>query len=766
MQVVGAAADAALASTGRSFAEQFLVDWNGNGLFDHELSDLSQYLIEYDTDRALTTALATRLQGFTVGELQASLDMYAGELLSPWRSDQPRFRQPRTGYAVKATTFIAGEGIRQFTGILRSISADSGGTVKLVAFDPVDPLYQPVAVPTVTARDAPAPHTLNPGLTAYWVISDALDQVGLPLGPKRLPNARAAASMHGSAAPNLGTLDRAFQFIRGRIVAEPISFGEGQQGTPAMINGPTTGGYRDDVTAVEYVMSAPVPATAVGDEARIVADVWFHSTSNVGQAIELRSVRPGRVAPKIYVHVFRNQIRVEVRRTQGGTAVGTTFFPPEMALAQVWHRVAVDIRFTTLTSAQVRCQVNNGALASASLFVGAAAAGNTHTAVDNANLFQLMSGSDPGTRTTDMLRVQHFQAGVGLIDPDVWAAWAPSADVRTDMAPLAVTPPFSGSAKQLLEALAEAEQAAHGFTEFGRYFYTSRSLWRDYIPLREVTASNALTGLAVEESLERAARTVVVPHYLPGPLIRQVYSLSTALRVPARSTLLMTVTLSDPIIQAQPAVYGFFFDRHSEWTEYAANTRPDGTGVELELTITVTLRGVDADLSIRNRAGFDAYLVGPSHWEDDNVLRRADLAGRPCLIIQGIAAVLGDEVTISREDSSSPSLSIHTAPSSQWRQGYERPRMLMTGLQKELHHPPPTLTGVQIVGDPRLRLGDCIQLADPVTGIDDPCHIVGLRARHSAGSITQTLDVQMVGPPGAWLIGVPGRSEIGVTTYA
>lgn len=104
-------------------------------------------------------------------------------------------------------------------------------------------------------------------------------------------------------------------------------------------------------------------------------------------------------------------------------------------------------------------------------------------------------------------------------------SWLPSA---SSSLPLAATPGFSGSAYDLLTGLAEAEQAAHGFTEYGRYFYRSRSLWRDYTPVREITASNALTGLSVEESQDRAAATIEVPYHLPALQLEKVYDLNTA----------------------------------------------------------------------------------------------------------------------------------------------------------------------------------------------------------------------------------------------
>ncbi len=760
--LVASGAAEAIESPVRSFTEQLLVDWNGNGLFNHELSDMSPYLIEYDTERTLNTALATRLSGSVVGELQATLSSDIGERLSPWRTDQPRYRKPRTGYTVKVTTFIAGEGMRQFTGILRTLSAASGGMLTLRAWDPVDPLYRTVTVPTVIARDAPPPHVLNPGLCAYWLISDALDQVGVRMSPARLTGARMAASMHGSAAPNLGTLDRAWQHQRGKVVAEPVSFGDGQQGTPALANGPVRGANKDTVLA-DYVMTSPLPLTNVGDTARVVFDARWDAT-DTQWAVDLRSVIPGRVAPRLLVQAYWNQVLVDVYRTNGQTVTGPANFSMPNAATGVWRRVAVDVRFMTSTTVRARLQVDNGAMQQLTLTVGLASAGNTRISVDNA---ELRSGTyaASGPRTAQTARIQHLQVGTGEIDATVWAPWSPAADIDTDMAPLALTAGFAGSAYDLLTDLADAEQAAHGFDVTGRYFYRSRSKWRSYTPVWQVTASNALTGLSVEETQERAARTIIVPHYLPVPAVKRVYELSTALRVEARATERLTVQLSDPIIQAPAAAYGFFFDRRFEFVEYAANRLSDGTGDEANLTVTVKLRGGEADITLKNHSGFDVFLVGPSHWEDDGP-PRDEFAGQPCLVIQGIAAVLGDEVSVRSEDPTSSSQATHTAPSNVWRQGHALPQALLLDLQSELHHPPPTIEDIDTKGDPRRRLMDCIQLIDPVTGVDDPAHIVSIRSRHSGGAITQTLAVQMVGPPGSWLIGMPGRSEIDLTTYA
>lgn len=310
--------------------------------------------------------------------------------------------------------------------------------------------------------------------------------------------------------------------------------------------------------------------------------------------------------------------------------------------------------------------------------------------------------------------------------------------------------------------------AAHGFDELGVYFYKSRSKWRAYTSLLDLTSSTDLTGLAVAEDVDRAARKIVVPLVIPYAIKQRVFQLSSALSIPGRSTTTLVVTLDEPVIDQTVTFINAVIDGAGvdpNASVYGSHTLPDGNGTFVPLTITATIRGDQATLAIRNDYAEVAYIVGGVLWMKPDGVTPSDFVGRPALTIGGTAVVFGDEFTVTREDTTSPSWDTYTAPGNPWRQGYDPARSLLVDLADELHHPPPTLEDISSVGDPRRQVGDCNTLIDPATGVADPCWILGKRDTYSNGALHSELTVRMVARPGQWLLGVTGRTELGTTTY-
>ena len=78
----------------------------------------------------------------------------------------------------------------------------------------------------------------------------------------------------------------------------------------------------------------------------------------------------------------------------------------------------------------------------------------------------------------------------------------------------------------------------------------------------------------------------------------------------------------------------------------------------------------------------------------------------------------------------------------------------------------PLWRNVAIVPDPSLQLADRVFVLDPVTTkVSDSAIIVGVRITASDTDWGQTLDLRAIGAPGSWIMGVVGRSEMGVSTY-
>jgi len=91
---------------------------------------------------------------------------------------------------------------------------------------------------------------------------------------------------------------------------------------------------------------------------------------------------------------------------------------------------------------------------------------------------------------------------------------------------------------------------------------------------------------------------------------------------------------------------------------------------------------------------------------------------------------------------------------------------LAGGLLIDLYKPRPLWRNVQVVPDLSLQLADLVTVIDPVTTkVDGTALIVGAHMTASGGDWSQTLDLRATGTPGSWILGVAGKSELGVTTY-
>lgn len=158
----------------RSISVSLLVDWNRNGLYDHDLSDMSRFVHTATTDRALQGAAPAALslvEGSASAELSVTL---AGQdssgrslasIFSPYQIDSPFWAKDLIGCEIKyVITIDAGAfGVvdyPQFVGNIRTISPNRGlNNVEITALDRAELLRRPV-------------------LFANWAVSEMISNQG------------------------------------------------------------------------------------------------------------------------------------------------------------------------------------------------------------------------------------------------------------------------------------------------------------------------------------------------------------------------------------------------------------------------------------------------------------------------------------------------------------------------------------------------------------------------------------------------------------
>jgi len=172
----GANAEAAILAERRSFRVRLRVDWNNNGLYDHTLSDISKYVEDISTDRALKGSLPSEIvlvEGSAAAQLSVGLggdygDLSMTSVFSPYNGLSPLYTKDVIGSEIKyelgVDTVLGTVWYPQFIGNISTVTPQrAGNTVDLTALDRVEKLRVPVR-------------------TAQWAISDYWGNRGLRRG--------------------------------------------------------------------------------------------------------------------------------------------------------------------------------------------------------------------------------------------------------------------------------------------------------------------------------------------------------------------------------------------------------------------------------------------------------------------------------------------------------------------------------------------------------------------------------------------------------
>jgi hypothetical protein len=201
----GAAAEKAILSRERELSITLEVDWNRDGLYNHPLSRLTDYVESVTTDRTLKGAAPEEIlliEGSSAAELTATLSgTYNGVVLSsqfsPYRVDSVFYGKKLSGAEIRYKIVVETEDgeveYSQFVGFVRTVTPDRAeGTVTITALDRAELLRKPIQLPPWAISDEHASYgeALVQMCYSEWVIDHCLRLCDVGMGPKR-PTTRA-----------------------------------------------------------------------------------------------------------------------------------------------------------------------------------------------------------------------------------------------------------------------------------------------------------------------------------------------------------------------------------------------------------------------------------------------------------------------------------------------------------------------------------------------------------------------------------------------
>lgn len=238
----GTFAEEAILSSERQFYIDLKVDWNRNGAFDHELSDLSGYVDSVSTDRSLSGSAPQEImliEGSSAAQLEVSLGgildngMNLTGVFSPYNGASPLYGLDPVGcevvYRLGVDTTVGIKWYNQFVGNIRFISPDrAANSVVISALDRAEVLRVPVKFPKwaistwhvdrgwseaqLCDSQWVIDHCLRHGDTSpsplRWVTDLERDE-SIPVGGPEDIGTQLWISGNGSIIPSIGQLDNA-----------------------------------------------------------------------------------------------------------------------------------------------------------------------------------------------------------------------------------------------------------------------------------------------------------------------------------------------------------------------------------------------------------------------------------------------------------------------------------------------------------------------------------------------------------------------------
>lgn len=735
-------------------------------------SDLTSCVVSVDLDRAVTTTLpdgTTLISGYPSAAmtvvLAGMLNQAAGvplteadtayRLFNPNDSSSSMWRITRGGLPI---TWQAGgwdgsaspELITQYTGTVDQVTC-SNGVVTLVCRDQRSTITNQATLPPVITQ---APQ--NAGLTSEYAV-DYLLRTSSPgryySWPEIRQNCVLAVGMRSSLWPQVGSYS---------TYAQEPTFAHGVYGTGYNGHSAAFGS-----TFVTYAPLAPLDSTN---------NIFVEFFGTPGCKIHINDAAVANTV-EMYWDGTSGNVQITTFSPSGSTAITAANVP--IANGKSYFGLGF-----TWAPGSTSCVTK--------LWVGTAGStvNNTITAKDarNGSLFTvvaLLGGSAQGVNGV----IEGVQVTTETT-PTSNGSFAPTLliDSGGSLNSLTALPDVSGKdAWSVLQDIAAAEAAVIGFDENGVCRFVNRATIRSMASVRTITSGASLVSLDSLEQMSLCATHIQVPvnQVFIAP-VQNVWFASSVITVPPNGSTSFLATTSDPVVNMSTTDVGYW-NAGPVGNTWRACTSPDGQGAAVKAGISlqvVQLSSTSLSVTLTNSTPFVLYMVQPV--ADQSAQYPAGtpfvaIVGQPVQKVTNALAANGSTGTAGQiiADSQWPPVAnggavanktfgevlLPVSPSD-WLQDLSSAQGLADALLRDLYYPKPLYRNVTIVPDPRLQLLDRVTLLDPdVSQISDDALLMGISTRMSAGEFSQTIDARAVNRPGAWLLGVAGRSELGVTTF-
>ncbi|ADD43886.1 hypothetical protein [Stackebrandtia nassauensis] len=644
---------------------------------------------------------------------------------------------------------VSGDGprfARVFTGGVRAVALDGATSATVTALDARDTARDPLTFPPVADDFA--------GLSLHWCIAYAAHAVGFDAqpSPMRAHGVDVARGywplvywpMSGSHAPfvsgpNAHTATVATWQQPDRDAALDTG---GFVSVPAPWNGPAAfAGYfgrrrwrRITGTASTFLPAdAPTrpPATGVRFEAWVKSEPGT-TTAPGGDAFRL-GLTDG---PSLRLTATGAAV-LDVPRADGRRRM--RFAAPPLNLfgwrAGEWNHFGAHVSTTPKGHTAVTWRFNGREIRLS--YPGIRAALGT---CDNAELDSWLNLSN--------VAISRCPSSAGWLDGHHWAATALITGADTPMrwpGEFAAAPTWDH-----LTAIADATGSATYFDPHGRLVFTGPPA-AVRLPVAEVTTRDRITALSVEDSLDRVRNHVTVTEHggvVKPPGKEPLWTFDGPRAVDPGEVAEFDVEFAEPCLAADSRVSVTAAPARGEswvYVDYAKTPQGSGRPVPGRYVVAalVDVSGTRATLTVRNKAKRRVWVTKPPSPDTGTASATGASSDVAAAGIAGHSVKASTKKYVEKDEASIAQYGAFAFddPDAPWRQSgsAERARRLLADLSR----PRATVTGVSIVGDPRLDLGDVITIRDPDgTRLDGAYAITAIADDHTPSSgYTQALTV-------------------------
>ncbi|RCV53466.1 hypothetical protein [Marinitenerispora sediminis] len=677
--------------------------------------DVTDEVAEWSVDRGYDTGLPASVAapiGSSAAQAQITLagsgTQTAAQRYSPWA---PRAAADitRPGQSAVLAWGLEEQQFQTLRGRVRTIAADSrAGTAQVTALDGAELLRGRAWLPPAVA---PSLY----GIKAAWCVDHALRMSGIYTSPPPRANPIFYASMFGSVEANLGMR-----------MSSSGSLGYDPARSPW-----NSGPY---VSSGQWSVTWAPQRRTLSQQSTLQVDWWFYrrnTSDNALSQVELVWRQTETSTPTTVTLSYDPAARAMRAAVDGGA---TTWTLPTSVNQAGRFKLSWQIAMTTTSAAtQVRGWLYqpNGALYASPTYSGAAPVwGLLHTITATSAAPMECVGVARVSGTVPVVETWQRAAVVDLME---FASPPGNSQYGLD-----VLPDVSGTWWDMLRSIAQANLAYMGWDEdgvfrFRRYeFVTPDS--SGVTPNLTVTAAREIADVTVSEEIDGVANMVQVGLEVQGRATTptQSYTHGSVTTIPGSGSVSVTPDLSQRAQAMRTPML------------YTASTLPTSGPSAVKL---ITAAGAIAPVEIEMTWDTGAPVVTYHNRSSTAAYAALDTGlSAPSLRLAWAQPSSTTMLPVTRTDATSiarygvQALEIGVSP---WVQNAFWADNLALRLITWTAASIPLTGAVEILPDPRLQLGDVVQIMDPTGSmISGNFRVLGYQVHGSGSSVTMSVDVR------------------------